>query len=114
MAMVNERIIKLVERLHQRTLDGKIIWEQTDKEGVFQTAFPEYSLKISKSEDSQDYSVSIFLQIYNKDGILIEKIHDSQLLPMVPFSTMEELYDTARRTVMGVDKAIDDILSELD
>jgi len=112
--MVNERIVKLIERLHQRTMDGKITWEQTNIEGVFQIAFPEYSLKISKSESSHDYSISIFLQIYNKDGILIEGVHDGQLMPMIPFSTMEELYYNARRTAMGVDKAIDDILSELD
>jgi hypothetical protein len=46
--------------------------------------------------------------------MLIEGIHDGQLLPMISFATMEELYDTARRTAMGVDKAIDDILLQLD
>lgn len=109
-----EKIAKLVRKLHEKTIDGKLEWEQTDKRGVFQTSFPDYTIRISMQlEESGEY---YYVSIYDSQGILVEQVNDVGLEGDIPdsFKLMKEMYEFARRKALGVDKALDDILSQLE
>jgi|ERR1017187_1474884 hypothetical protein len=106
-----EKLITLVKRLHAKTKAGEIRWEQTTANGVFQTAFPSYTVKLAKR--GADYSISILDEM----GTTLESSDDAQLAAAFPersvYQTMRELYDMARRVALGVNEALDSLLGEL-
>ena len=116
--MAEGKLGRLVQVLQQRTNEQKIVWEQTVNEDVFQVAFPSYTLQIGYrpgSDNQMDYFIRI-LDDYNKT---VEEATDVDLQPELggvqqSYNTMDALYGSARRQAMGVDKAIDSILSELE
>lgn len=115
--------IRLVSGLLEKSNAGKVKWEKTLTDGVFQVPFPEYSVQIfrrlSRGEYSEEYPYDYVLAIYNGQGELVEEIADPDLAAMgsfnpTPYQMMKELYEVARRTSMGVETAFDTILSELE
>ncbi|TET14545.1 MAG: hypothetical protein E3J81_06515 [Dehalococcoidia bacterium] len=112
------KMVYLVQRLYRRTDAEGMEWEETEIEGVFQAAFPEYSVRLSMQLldghvlGSEDYVLSIF----SARGLKIEEVSDVDLAEDLAdsYEVMKHLYGTARRKAMGVDQAIDLILSCLD
>jgi hypothetical protein len=110
-------MVYLVQKLYRRTSDGCVDWEETEIEGIFQAAFPEYTVRLSvQSPDghapgSEDYMLSIF----NTHGLKIEEVSDVDLAEDLvdSYEVMKHLYRAARRKAMGVDQALDSILSTL-
>jgi hypothetical protein len=113
--MADKKLVSLVKRLKEKTLRGTISWEKTVEEGVFQASFPDYAITIGQErrEDVWDY----VFRIYNDKGELVEVIGErefsSEDFGMRPYDFIDEIYVVARRTAMGVDQAIDSILSAL-
>ena len=111
------KMVYLVQKLYRRTDDGTAEWEETDIEGVFQAPFPEYTVRLSMhSPDghvpgSEDYVLSIL----NARGLKIEEVSDVDLAEDLAdsYEVMKHLYRAARRKAMGVDQALDSILSAL-
>jgi hypothetical protein len=109
--MSYQKIADLIFKLHEKTVLGKVKWETTTTEGVYQAVFAGYSIRISK------YPEDIVLQIYNEDGELIEEVNDSEVNKVSPYTAwtlMLNLYETARRVAMGTEEALDSIMSILD
>lgn len=108
--MTNEKIFKLIEKLHENTEKRKMNWETTASSNKFATSTAEYSIIIS--EEGGDY----YLTIVDEWDELIERINDVELLEVSENSeqVMKSLFSIARRNARGADKAIDDILSSLD
>src|SRR6266700_50910 len=115
--MVNSRSVILVERLHERTLNNKLLWEKTVVPGVFQVVFGVHSIQVAKREDVDSWGTvighSFSMEIYNEEGTLIEEIRAKDLEESAS-QKLEELYELARRQAMGVDKILDSLLSELE
>jgi len=111
------QMVYLVQKLYRRTDDGSVEWGETEIEGVFQAAFSEYTVCISmQSPDghvpgSEDYVLSIL----NDRGLKIEEVSDVDLAEDLAdsYEVMRHLYRAARRKAMGVDQALDSILSSL-
>jgi hypothetical protein len=103
----------LVRKLLEKSRQGKIAWEQSPKAGVYQASFPEFTVQIGTRgrEDETD----VVLRIFNSGGQLVEEIADPELRGDIEksFGVMMEIYETARRTAMGVEQALDKLLSEL-
>ena len=57
--MVDPRNVTLVERLHERTLSKKLLWEKTVDAGVYQVVFGVHSIQVAKrgAEDRDRKSV---------------------------------------------------------
>jgi len=112
--MASDKMVELVKKLVQRTVEGKVPWEQTESDGVFQAAFPGYAVRIfSRLEENRfDYVLCLF----NEEGVKIEEVTDVDLRDKIPaaFLIMKEMHDAARRKAMGVEEALDRILAELD
>ncbi len=109
------KLVKLITRLHKRTMRGAIHWEETSKPGKFQTAFPGYTINIftKPSKDNPD-ALDYYLQIYNDSGNLVEEVLDIDFDDKeIGFNLMREMYETARRIASGTEQAIDTLLSNL-
>ena len=111
------RMLKLVQRLHAKTQAGELQWEKTATANVFQAAFPSYVVRLSVQTGvggGTDYYVSI----RDDAGNLIEQASDVTINSVMRgskvFELMSELYSMARRKAMGVDKALDSLLTELE
>lgn len=118
--MVEEKILKIVRHLYATTREGNVAWEKTTSRTAFQTAFPGYTVRIWLREgmeqpDAQDVVVAV----YDAIGTKLEEATDVDLQKIAPegaqvYSMMLELYDLARRQALGVEKALDTLLSTLE
>lgn len=114
---VEEKMLNLVLKLHAKTKEGQIKWERTASSNIFQYAFPSYVVRISVKQgdaDAPDY----YITVKDSDGTTIESASDVSIGRAFPnakvFATMEELFTLARREALGVDQALDSLLSELE
>jgi hypothetical protein len=101
-----DKLIQIAETVYNRTLGGEIKWEKTPDFNTFQSAFPNHSVLIQDSRDA------IYFKICNEEGQVIEELSEAQALNS-GFSNLRDLYITARRTAMGVDQVLDEILETL-
>lgn len=118
--MADNKLVKLIELLAKRSDQGKVRWEKTLDDGVFQAAFSEgFSMRISERPSAQEPEGSdVVVTLYNEEGEVIEEFSDldfrgDQIFGKHPYQIMKEIYTTARRTAMGAAKAIDTIIGEL-
>jgi len=104
------RMATLVSKLSLKTQAGEVRWEETGEERTYQASFPGYAVHVFPR--GEDY----ILQIFNDDGNLIEEVSDRDLTSYMgnAYIQMKELYELARRNAMGVEQALDKILSCLD
>lgn len=121
--MTDPRLRLLVQRLHDKGLEGSVPWEKGLDEGIFQASFRDYSIKIlrqpTRHHTGDPDEEDIVLQIFNEKGELIEEVDDTSFKigdfgPVYPFPFMAEIHAMARRAVMGVNKAVDSILEQLE
>lgn len=108
------KIAKLIAVLKEQTESGLLAWAQTEKSDMFQASFPGYSVRIFVRDHNpieQDY----VLQIINYLGEIVEEISDPDLKNVMenPYRVMRDLHDSARRSAMGVENALDEILNWL-
>ena len=106
--MAYEKMIRLINRLYQKTYDDEIAWETTSDEDAFQRSFPKYSVMILR----RGPSAGQFFQLYDEDGRLIEEISHQDAVGQGIDVT--DFFDMVRRKALGVDKALDELLEELD
>ena len=108
------KLADFMKRLHKNTLDGTISWQETFEDDKYQISFPKYTLQILMNEDSTG-DISYIVQIFNEEGKLIEDISDYDISNEIPhgFVMMKEIYERARSQAMGLDKALDDIMTYL-
>src|SRR5712691_66169 len=112
--MSDDRLIKMIHLLKQRTDDRKISWEETINENIYQSAFPKYTIQIGYyPNDSFSKNIDYFIRILDEDNKVIEDAKDDDLKDELEnsFEIMGTLYRSVRRQAMGVDKALDSILS---
>lgn len=117
--MAESKLVQFVQLLERRTAEGKVVWEQTAQEGVYQAAFPQYAVTIRKEETMRS-GMHYLLQILDEQGRIIEEVR-GEGPPPIPVldkpsaldQLLSRLYGVARRQAMGVDKALDDLLATL-
>jgi hypothetical protein len=129
----------LIRKVLDRTVKDSLGWEKTPKSNTFQAAFPNFSVSIAEFDGPSPDSDPIYLfAIYDESGKRLDSVSDMWLAKaleptnatsgslmesllraadQVPagkvFDTMSTLYKEARRTALGVDEALDQILSSL-
>ncbi len=108
----------IVRRLEKLTEQGKLEWEPTEKEDVFQVSFPSFSVRLSKKPSQTEEGVDYIVSIYNSDGTLLESESDVNLRevlnePGESYKTMKRLYDSARGYALGIEQALDNVIATL-
>lgn len=121
--MNEQKILELVHKIRVKSESGGLKWEKTASENVFQATLGNFVIRISRYSSSETPDPDYFISIIDKDGITLESIGDTEISRMQgtmawfggmpPFQVMESIFKHAKRQSLGVDKAIDDILSEL-
>lgn len=121
--MAYKKLANFTSSLHRRTMGGTIEWEETALRGVYQASLANYSVRISLV-DSQDHGgLDANLSIINDEGSEVESFLDVDLqsewfrelgVAGSSFEIMSSIFHTARRIALGSEKAINDILEELD
>jgi len=109
------KIAKLVHALLEKTESGNLKWDATERSNIFQASFPRYSIRLYTQQSGQN-DFDYVIQIINEDGDIVEEITDPDLAEVMtsPFKVLGRLHDVARRSAMGVDSALDEILDFLD
>ncbi len=110
--MADDKLVKLVKGLDKQTAAGKINWESSDRVGVFQVSYPNYSIRIGIKDrgDAEDVWISIIDNI----GDVVESFTDVTLNEMPnAFGVMSNIYVEARRVAMGVNAALDELLNDI-
>ncbi|NLV39809.1 MAG: hypothetical protein GXY15_01075 [Candidatus Hydrogenedentes bacterium] len=111
-------ITTVVERLYARTSSGDLKWEQTEQEGVYQTSFPNYSIRLSEEYpvEAGDEPMDYWIRIYNSDGMLVTSFCDRDVFEDFKkkgsnaYHVMRKMYIMSRDQSMGVTRALNDIL----
>lgn len=112
-----EKMKKIAVALLAKTQTSEVNWEETETEGTFQVAFSGYSIRLSYNPNRGMGMNQYFLAIHNEKGIKIEESGDVDIdgdFFTRKCNTLQDLYEKARRQSMGVDKALDDILMDLE
>jgi hypothetical protein len=112
-----DKLWQFVEKLAEKTINGGLQWERTPDDGMYQASFPKYTVRLflRHRNEEPDYIVAIL----DEEGQIIEEASDVQItnsnnLGRQPFELMAEMYKAARRRAMGVDSALDELISSLD
>ena len=120
--MAYKKLANLASSLHRRTVAGTIDWEEMALDGVYQASLANYSVRISLVDSQGDEGVDVKISIINEEGSEVESFSDVDLKPEWfdglsitghPYDIMYNIYQTARRTALGSETAINDILEEL-
>ena len=120
--MAYQKLAVLTYNLHIRTEDGTINWEETAIDGVYQASLANYTVTISLQESRTAEGNDVKISIINNEGSEVESFLDIDLeegwfqqidVYEAPYNIMNNIYEVARRTALGSEKAINDILSEL-
>lgn len=115
--MANIKLAKIIAKLLERTKVGSVTWEETGGREVFQAAFPGYTIQVfSKDNEDEPDQLDYVVRIVNEEGKVLEEVADPELRDVMekPLETMKELYTLARRSALGVDDALNRILSSLE
>jgi len=120
--MAEEKLVELVQKVERKTAVGGLQWEETAGHEEFQTTLATFVIRIRQEMNSQgfDYIISVV----DSSGTTLESVSDGELSRIArssetlysvnPYELMEKIFKNAKRQVLGVDRAIDSILSELD
>jgi len=116
------RLASIVEQLLAKSKSGDIEWQRTAKADSFMAPFSKYSVHIRQVRIQSEYPdeelFDYYLEIFNAEGDLLESIVDTDFQP-VPrdqfnaYKILGDLYMFARRQALGVDRAIDALLTDL-
>jgi len=118
--MISQTVAKIIEILFERTKENKVVWMKTHAENIFQVALPDFSIKFARYEGVDEPFMTPYyyykISFFNHEGRLIEDLTSDQLTKELPNSSaiLSELYTLARRKALNSEKALDDILSQLD
>jgi hypothetical protein len=116
---MNERLGKLVERLHDKTERREIQWQKS-LPYAFEASFPNYTIEVG--QDSKAIDLITYLKIYNEEGEEIEFVHDYELKSGGLLGIyddkyqvqLRETYQMARRVALGTEAAIDNLILALE
>ena len=122
--MAYQKLAILASKLHQRTVEGRIDWELTTIDGIYQASFANYSVRISvqPSRETEDDDVKIV--VLDDQGLEMESFLDVDFdrvefqetagAGSSAYKIMKDTYDSARRVALGSERAINEILADLD
>src|SRR5688500_6193962 len=114
--MANEKQVRFIRRLIEKTNAGEVRWEPTGNDDVYQAAFPNFGVRIEKLSDRWNDSTDYGVYVLNQEGTAVDEMHDSNFIERdfgrSPFLTLQDLFQGAKRTALGADQALDAILGD--
>jgi len=117
--MTIQKIGAIVVNLKKLTEKGKLEWEKTEKADVFQLAFPNFTIRISKRPSEVEPEDDYIISVIDSEGVEIESMSDVDLksiytLPGEAYRMMKYIWESARGYALGVEQTLDIIIKELE
>jgi hypothetical protein len=121
--MTENKIVILVSKIETNTISNALTWEATAETNEFQTTLANFVVRIGEQFDREDPEHPDYvLKIIDQNGNTMESTTNSDLVKMEhttfgerhPYEVMKSVFMLAKRQALGVDKALDSILSELE
>ncbi len=121
---VLERSLALVQMLHGRTREGKVVWRSAKSPDAFETDLEEDTLRIRIIPD-EDFpnDPNVALDVVDRASArLISTISNVTLRPVLdrktreglsPYALLAETYEMARRKALKVDDVLGRVLESL-
>ncbi|MBI3092284.1 MAG: hypothetical protein HYY96_16610 [Candidatus Tectomicrobia bacterium] len=110
--MSDPRLIKIMKKLHDRTLKGELGWEEIGgRSDSYQISFPDYSLIIQREETAVGPDVYTLI-LLNDEGRIVASI-DSREDPEVIQRELKEIFENVRKKSLKVDQVLDKVLKDL-
>lgn len=108
----------IIKKLHKKTINEGVLWEETETNNEFQVAFPQYSVRVSELYDSWGDSHGAFeISIFNEKGNQIESADSDELRNKHDEHDLADmlisLHEMARRRALRVDESLEDLLGYL-
>lgn len=113
--MALEKQLKMVQLLLLHSKGGDLDWKPTANKDTMSVTFEKASVLLKQTPsrevpDEYDYMI----RVVNDDGVVIESFSDVDLGEGEAYRWMNEMFNLARRKALGVDSALDSIISELE
>jgi hypothetical protein len=116
-----EKTKKLVDALYRTTLDGNIEWKPGFDENSVETTLGKTIVQLTQEPDDDDSPV-IAIRLKNNRGDELDLIYPGILYEQktgVPqyqkyWQLFDGLYAMAKRSAMGADQALDEVIAELE
>lgn len=121
MASPKDKFRSLIEGLYGKTVSGNLMWYQFPDLTSVYVLFGDTRLELDDGQNNRGEPI-ISLTMYNKDGKVIDYFNDDHLKGSKPanyafpdyYILMSNLYEAARRSATGADKAVDEILKAIE
>ena len=113
MAEMNDVVVKLANLTEQ----GQVPWKTTVDKSTFAATFGSMSVLISANDISPRSSVASYrLSVLDEQGNEIDFATDrwGPSATGVRIPDLVPLYDSAKRTALGVDRRLEELLNEMD
>jgi hypothetical protein len=107
--MVTDKLKIIIKELADRTIENKIIWQETSAERGYQTLLPSGSITIEKV--SGTISDHIYFSISNVKGRQIENINLS--FADEAYDLLENLFSAINRSYLKSDEILDNLFEEI-
>ena len=106
--MSQEKMVEIANRLLEQTRQDKINWSEIPvSENSFYTAYPDYSIRITKNTRDGHK-----LSIHSQKGTEIDAISSHGRFSDMT-SMLEEIFNIARREALKTEDVLDDVLNRL-
>ena len=115
--MENDKAVKLITRLAEKTTAGEISWEELSEHSyVTSVAGRQIVIYQHWNEFGPHSEPDYFLQLIGDTGEVVDSFSDYELRPQFEesFRVMGKLWKEARRDAKGITQILDDVLRELD
>lgn len=115
-----EKIATIVNKLQLSTKKGSLQWEKTEKEAVYEVAFPNFTIRLSSQPTEEEVAdigdVDYVISIYDSSGTSVESASDIDLKPVLDqsYKILKEIYQSAKGYALGTEQTLDSIISTLD
>lgn len=110
---MSSKWVKLTEMLIRQTKNGKLDWNETSDDDVFQTVVGSNVIELECDMFSEVY----LFRIRNSRGKLVDSFTDKDLTAIIdePFhGELEKLMQLIRRRIAGAEQVLDDVLKQLE
>ncbi|HEY4416328.1 MAG TPA: hypothetical protein VGO57_11605 [Verrucomicrobiae bacterium] len=124
MTVIEKKLLELVKRIENKTNSDALNWEKTAEQNEFQTTLANFVVRIREYYEYGEDDPNYVIKIISSDGTILESISNADLYRIYnqlkdkeseqhPYSMFVSIFAKAKRQALEVDKAIDNILSEL-
>lgn len=111
---MSQKWVDLANKLIRLTFSGKLDWNETSEEDMFQTAVGGIVIQFEHVTSFDDvFSIAIL----TKDGKRFDGFTNEDLSKIDRsewYLTFQSMFQTIQRQISGADKILDDLLAQLD